>query len=77
MIRLYGLTPDIKSSDTVEQMIPDLLVLADHFEAKDKAVTNLHAQRLQTTCFDAKDQSSRLSLCVCLGRLNSITSKEL
>ena len=77
MIRLYGLTLDIKSSDTVEQMIPDLLVLADHFEAKDKAVTKPACSALANNIFDAKDQSSRLSLRVCLGRLNSITSEEL
>ena len=54
MIRKYGLTLTIRSKEVVEQMLPDLLVLIDHFEGEDQDNTKLACAALANNMFGSK-----------------------
>ena len=54
MIQKYGLTPTIRSKEVVEQMLPDLLVLIDHFEGEDQDNTKLACAALANNMFGRK-----------------------
>ena len=54
IMRWYGIAPSIRSRDVVEQMLPDLLVFIDHFNAKDKKQTKTSCATLATNMFGPK-----------------------
>ena len=54
IMRWYGLTPIIKERETVEQMIPELTVFIDHFNAQDKTTTKAACAALAKNMFGRK-----------------------